>query len=335
VWEPEERALAHWEEARSLLSAGKAEESLGAISEALVSDPKNATLWLWKAQALAAHGDFGLAIEAASRALLFRGDFVEALYNRGCWLSRIGDLENAVLDIERVVALGGIDRHTMAKDPDLDPLRADPRFSSKVPARELLATAEADSEAFFVGSRWSVVLSATLPAEDDALEVYWLGESGAPLELIRLVEDRIPSGVLVDRRLEYVFRVMGAGEGQIGPWRLAGGGLEATLGAVNFRFLDVPGRDATPDSDLRGVFLAPEQRLGSLQHTGAVRGEKRVLARGFPGDSLELTDQAQTALEIEVRRDGQPQWLAWEIASQPGARVAIRRDGSLVYEGNP
>ncbi len=334
-WEAEERSLTSWQEAKALLEAGKTQESAESIATALLADPKSATLWLWKGKVLAGQGDYAGAVEAASRALVFRSDFVEALYNRACWLSKLGDLENAALDIERVVESGGIDRHTMARDADLDALRADPRFASKVPARRLLASAEADSEAFFVDSWWSVVITVTLPVNEDSLEVHWLGEGSVPLDLVRIVENRIPLGVLVERRLEYVFRVIGAGSGEIGPWRLVGGGLEATLDSVGYRFLGAPGGDVVQNTDLEGVFLAPEQRLSDLKETGAVRVKNRVLARGLPGDSLEGSGGDRGLLEIEVRRNGQPEWLAWEFLSAPGTRVAIRREGTLAYEGIP
>jgi len=334
-WAAEERALKHWQEGASLLADGKAVESAEAISAALDADPRSATLWLWKARALAGQGDLAEAVEAASRAILYRSEFVEAFYNRGCWLSRLGKLEEAAEDIERVVELGGVDRHTMARDPDLDALRADPRFASKVPAQELLATAQADGEAFFVGSWWSLVLTATLPADEDALEVHWLGDGRAPLELVRVVENRVPAGVLVERHLEYVFRVVGAGSGEIGPWRLEGGGLEAALEPVAFRFLGAPGSDSGRDVELQGVFEAPEQRLKGLTETGAGRERERLWARGLPGDKLELSQDFGRPVEIEVRREGQPQWVAWELLAAEGSRVGIRREGALVYEGTP
>ncbi|MEE2751617.1 MAG: tetratricopeptide repeat protein [Myxococcota bacterium] len=334
-WADEKQTLNLWQEGASLLSEGKPEESAEAISAALEVEPKNATLWLWKAKALADQGDHAGAVEAASRALLHRRDFVEALYNRGCWRSRLGNLEDAALDIQRVVELGGIDRHTMARDPDLDALRTDSRFASSVPARELLASAEADSQAFFVGSWWSLVLTATLPVEEDALEIHWLGEGAVPLELERVVENRVLSGVLVERHLEYVFRVVGAGTGEVGPWKLVGGGLDATLDPVAFRFFGPPGGDGGRRVSLEGVFLTPEQRLMGLTETGAIRNGARVGVRGLPGDKLELPPQAGRPVEIEVRREGQPQWVAWEFLGDPGSRTAIRREGALVYEGTP
>lgn len=334
-WQAVDRALESWDAGRALLEAGKPEEAVNHFGEALAGDPDNATLWLWKGRALAEMGDEAGAVRAADRALSARPRFVEALYNRACWRARLGELEDAVVDVERVLELGGIDRYTMARDADLDGIRADPDLSSRVPPARLQAYAEADEQSFFVGSWWSVILTVTLPLGDDALEIEALGDTKAPLELVRVVEDRIRSGKLMERRLEYVFRVLGAGEGSVGPWRLLGAGLEAEVEPVEFRFLGSPGGLNVEWSDLQMVFVASEQRFKGLEETGAFRLGERVIARGRPGDRLERTDDGSDLLEIELRREGQPEWLAWEFSTARGHRVAVRREGALVYEGNP
>ena len=328
-----EASLDHWEEGVRALDVGDPVEALAAFSKAIVKDPASPELWLWKGRALAEKGDLEGAIEAAGQVLSRRPDHPLARYNRACWLARLGRLEAAARDLARVLEAGGVDRLTAARDPDLDVLRADPTTRSRVPARRLPAWATADSEAMFVGSQWSVRILVELPVDEPTLHLSFDGDEAAPLELMRIVEDRVPHGSIVERNIEFIFRVLGEGEGRVGPWMARGAGLEAFLPTVPYRFLAPPGASPVVGRSLAGLFRSPEERVGGLQETGAIRFADHVVVRGEPGDRLEAS--AEPSLHVEVRQAGQPSWIAWELASEPGSRVALHRSGALVYEGTP
>jgi hypothetical protein len=328
-----EASLDQWEEGVQALETGNPLAAVAAFSKAILKDPASPELWLWKGRALAEGGDLEGAIEAAGQVLVRRPDHPLARYNRACWLARLGRLEEAARDLSRVLEEGGVDRLTAARDPDLDVLRADPTTRSRVPPRRLPAWATADSEAMFVGSQWSVRILVELPVDEPSLHLSFDGNETAPLELMRIVEDRVPHGAIVERNIEFIFRVLGEGEGRVGPWMARGAGLEAFLPTVPYRFLAPPGTSPVVGRSLAGLFRSPEERVGALQGTGALRLEDRVVVRGEPGDRLEAS--APPSLHVEVRQGGQPSWIAWELASEPGSRVAVHRSGALVYEGTP
>ncbi len=328
-----EASLGLWEEGVQALEVGDPGAAVEAFSSAILKDPASPEIWLWKGRALAEAGDLEGAIQAAGQVLARRPDHPVARYNRACWLARQGRLEEAAGDLARVLEEGGVDRLDAARDPDLDVLRADPATRSRVPARRLPAWATADPEAMFVGSQWSVRILVELPVEEPALHLSFDGDEAAPLQLMRIVEDWVPHGATVERDIEFIFRVLGEGEGRVGPWLAKGAGLEAFLPTVPYRFLAPPGASPVVGRSLAGLFRSPEERVGGLQETGAVRYADHVVVRGEPGDRLESS--TTPSLQVEVRSGGQPTWIAWEIASEPGSRVALHRSGALVYEGTP
>lgn len=66
----------------------------------------------------------------AERALALGPDDWSALYNVACFHSAIGETDRALELLEKVVRAGGGYREWLENDPDLDPLRALPRFQA-------------------------------------------------------------------------------------------------------------------------------------------------------------------------------------------------------------
>jgi adenylate cyclase len=88
--------------------------------------------------ALACLKDKERAREWIGRALLIDPDNMNMRYNFACALTMLGESDAAIDILEPVFETAYIDRLNHAKvDPDLNPLRADPRFQA------MLAQAEA------------------------------------------------------------------------------------------------------------------------------------------------------------------------------------------------
>jgi adenylate cyclase len=134
----------------SQAALGVARIELSRVEKMLAQDPNNATAMGFAALALATLGEGERAKEWINRALLIDPDNMNARYNFACCLasySKETDVD-AALELlgpvfEKIAA--GFLNHAKA-DPDLDPLRDDPRFNAMVAAAETrLAAADGGS----------------------------------------------------------------------------------------------------------------------------------------------------------------------------------------------
>ena len=131
-------ALEAWRDAETHRKAGDYLSALEDMERALEKDDRSPELWLSTGHVLAGLQRFDEAIAAASRALELRVGWSDAYYDRACWYARAGQIERAASDLAIALSEGGIDRLTAAADPDLEALRADERFSSRVLLLSLL-----------------------------------------------------------------------------------------------------------------------------------------------------------------------------------------------------
>jgi adenylate cyclase len=74
-------------------------------------------------------GDRSRAFQRMERAVALASDFA-TLYNGACFYARAGQVARALDLLERAVVDGRGSRAWIEQDPDLDPLRADPRFQA-------------------------------------------------------------------------------------------------------------------------------------------------------------------------------------------------------------
>jgi adenylate cyclase len=126
-----------------------AQITLSRCEKALAQDPSNGTAMAYGANALAIMGEAERAKDWISRALLIDPDDMNARYNFACTLvTHLKDFD-APLEllgpVFETLATGFLN-HAKA-DPDLDPLRDDPRFKSMVAAAESRLAAENDGGA--------------------------------------------------------------------------------------------------------------------------------------------------------------------------------------------
>jgi adenylate cyclase len=115
-----------------------AQITLSRTEKTLAQDPNNGTAMSYGAIALAALNEAERAKDWINRALLIDPDNMNARYNFACTLTNYLKEPDAALELLRPffesVAVGFLN-HAKA-DPDLDPLRDDPRFKAMVAAAE-------------------------------------------------------------------------------------------------------------------------------------------------------------------------------------------------------
>jgi adenylate cyclase len=119
-----------------------AQIALSRAEKILAQDPNNGAAMGYGVAALASLGKSERAKEWINRALLIDPDNMNMRYNFACALTILGEIEPAIDILGQVFETAHIDRLNHAKvDPDLDPLRDDPRF------RAMVVEAEARIEA--------------------------------------------------------------------------------------------------------------------------------------------------------------------------------------------
>jgi adenylate cyclase len=125
--------------------------TLSRTEKTLAQDPNNGTAMAYGALALATLGESERAKDWMNRTLLIDPDNMNARYNFACCLASFStetDIDAALKMLGPVfeTLAAGFLNHAKA-DPDLDPLRADPRFIAMVAAAETRLAAASDGEA--------------------------------------------------------------------------------------------------------------------------------------------------------------------------------------------
>jgi adenylate cyclase len=111
--------------------------ALARAEKILAQDPNNGAAMGYGVTALASLRQVERAKEWINRALLIDPDNMNMRYNFGCALTIMREHDAAIDILGPVLQTAHIDRLNHAKvDPDLDPLREDPRFKAMIAEAE-------------------------------------------------------------------------------------------------------------------------------------------------------------------------------------------------------
>lgn len=103
------------------------------------------------------------ALVAADLALAADPDYAIARYNRACARARLGDVDGALADLAALAASAPGVVAGAAGDPDVAPLRGDPRFGAIVAAARRASTAPADDATDSDGAPVEAAPTASAP----------------------------------------------------------------------------------------------------------------------------------------------------------------------------
>ena len=107
-----------------------ARETVRLAERHLELNPDDVRAMYLRAQELVDLGRAEEAREAAARVLAMEPDDSSVLYNVACVYARLGQVEPALDALESAAAAGALQRDWLEHDPDMDPLRAHPRFAA-------------------------------------------------------------------------------------------------------------------------------------------------------------------------------------------------------------
>lgn len=322
------QSLDLFSQGRTHLEAGRPAKAAQSFSEASAVDPESAELWIWQAKALAEQGELEAAIDALDRAVTLRPGLVEGWYNRACYKARAGDLDGATQDLQQALRSPELDRIQVAQDPDLAPLRADPRNAAWIPLPKLVVQATVPTEPAFLGAE--IELSVTL---EDGGQQGWQLRGGPESPLLQPVQwlEETSAASPGQRRLRLRYRVQGGGAAQLGPWTVRAGGLESRVETDPVRLL-APSSHHAPEQPWPGSLAAPSELLADEAGARRLEGPWVVVSMQ-PGDRV-VWDGDQ-GVELELRQDGVLQAVGILAQLPEGSPVSLYRGQAELWTGTP
>ena len=325
-------SLEAWRRVESHLESGDLESALSSIQAALALRPQSPELWLSQGHVYAEMERFDEAIDAASQALSRRPGWPDAHFDRACWESRAGRFRRAASDLQIALDAGGSFRLSAAADSDLDPLREHPDFGGLLPEKALPAEVSSDPRSYFLGSDWTLVFRFLNRPDHDTL-LQWTGSGQFPGRHVRTVEDIWPDDDVNAHELRVTYKVIGAGEGRVGPWRIEASGLERDLQELPYLFRQPPGLVEIETLELTSAdFVVPSTQFAHQALNSPQREGDRVWVKTLPGAHVEWT--SDKVVHHEYREQGQTQWLGWEAVLPPDSDVQIRRGNQMIWSGS-
>lgn len=113
---------------RRLRKQSQLDFELDLLGKVLLRDPLYGDALKVHADNLAAKGYANRALQADQQLVRLRPDRPIPWYNLACSYAVLGMVDHALDALERSLRLGYDDFHHLRRDPDLKPLRRDPRF---------------------------------------------------------------------------------------------------------------------------------------------------------------------------------------------------------------
>lgn len=161
---PEEKPLPTMQEAHALREAGDVKAAAAAFGRIATAQPENAAAVFFHAYTLHASGDLKAAHDRHLDAAKFEQFRPVALYNHACVHALWNETDMALQSLREAIdaGFGATDehKHILKTDPELDSLRADPRFQAllggNAPLPKLTEVEPARLFDFYVGE-WEMV----------------------------------------------------------------------------------------------------------------------------------------------------------------------------------
>ncbi|MCK6506819.1 tetratricopeptide repeat protein [Myxococcota bacterium] len=323
-----------YDQGRSLLSQGDPVGAEQAFARAESLDPDSPTLIAWRARAQELAGQVDAALATLDRGLGRFPQDADLRRNRAALRARGGALDAAAADLRILLSAGALTPAQAAEDPDLVLLRARPDLAPLVPLPALWAELVGEPGSVLLGDDYDAVL--TLDAPDGALAVRDLGEPAALLRRTRVVEDVVgQGGGRTLRRVELTWRAVAPGQARLGPWLWTSGGVSGLTEPLPVEVVALGGRQAQPEALAGEDLVLPSTLLDGRPAPWAGELDGRLAVVGPPG--------AEPAVEVdggplapeerwELRRQGQPQVLAWLYPLPAAARVRLRQGRGLLLD---
>lgn len=105
-------------------------ECIEAVKKTVRMHPEDTRAWTMGASVLAEMGEPDTAATWVERALAVDAGDSIIEYNAGCVYTRLGRFDDAMDHLGTAITRGGVSKEWAVQDPDLDPIREDPRFKA-------------------------------------------------------------------------------------------------------------------------------------------------------------------------------------------------------------
>jgi hypothetical protein len=325
------RAVTAWEAGCKKLEAKDHQGALALFEEAARLRP-SPLIDAWQAQAMASAGDVQGAVTLLDKVLSARPKFAQARYNRAAYLARLGRLPEAAQDLKLALEDGARKPVEVLEDPDFAPHLAHEAFGF-LPQEALVVTVEAPPPTAFWGAE--VVLGLTVSG---LLRPELTIESAAgegPIELVSVTEEPMVTGEGAQVRLEYRWRVLGAGPIVLGPVVFGSGKSRVTAEPVRVA------AEAPPDKVAPQIepvsFPLPSRYASQVPLGTAAKVDGVLVVHVGQGDRIMTEPALGPAARIEVRQGD----TATEVLHRYRAGAQVHRvrivssDGTVRFDGPP
>lgn len=325
------RSLAAWDRGREKLDAGDAAGALAAFREADEIRP-SPLLLAWEARAAAATGDTEGAVATLDRVLAAEPRFAEARYNRAAYLARLGRADAAAEDLKVALEDGAARSLSVLEDPDFQGLLDHPSFSF-LPQDALSLGVEPPPPTAFWGAEISLRLRL-LGIVQPPVTIAATRATG-PIELVTVIEDTVDTSQGLGLDLVWTWRVVGAGDVEIGPLTVTAGRYVASADPVTVVASAPPGKELPPLDPI--ALLTPSQWLAQVPAASAKVLDGRLVVHAGASDRVTTNPALPPPVRYERRERGIPtdtalRWGAGAVATK--IRIVDSR-GTVVFEGPP
>jgi hypothetical protein len=281
---------------------------------------------------MAASGELEGAVALLDKALGARPKFAQARYNRAAYLARLGRLPQASQDLKLALEDGARKPIEVLEDPDFVPHLEDEAFGF-LPREQLVVTVEPPPPTAFWGAEVALRLTVSGLLRPELTLESAAGEG--PIELVSVTEEPMVTGEGAQVRLEYRWRVVGAGPIVLGPVVFGSGKSRVTAEAVRVAAEAPP--DKLPPQVEPVVFPLPSRYAAAVPLGTAAKIDGVLVVHVGQGDRVVTEPAMGPAARCEVR-EGE---AATAVLHRYRAGLQVHRvrivasDGTVRFDGPP